>query len=228
MKDIRRQIERQTGRAAEVRGRQADGERVADGSVARHHCDRVRARRRAAGRRGLRHADEAEGAAAAAAHDGDDDVRGGRSVAVAGGAHAARRLAVGRRRRGGQPLLGPRHRRPDGAHGHPAGAVGPRARARRAGLRHRAGGAVVPAAGDDRERAVGVPRALGLPRLRVRLHDLAQAHDAAEHRDRRRRRRRAAAGRLGRGHRRRSTRRRCTCSRSSSTGRRRTSGRCRC
>ncbi len=64
-----------------------------------------------------------------------------------------------------------------------------------------AGGAVVPAAGDDRERAVGVPRALRLPRLRLHLHDVAQAHDAAEHRDRRRRRRRAAARRLGRGHR---------------------------
>ena len=38
---------------------------------------------------------------------------------------------------------------------------------------------------------------LGLPRLRVRLHGLAEAAHAAEHRDRRRRRRRAAAGRLG-------------------------------
>ena len=44
-------------------------------------------------------------------------------------------------------------------------------------------------------------RAQRLPRLRVRLHDLAQAHDAAEHRHRRRGRRRAAARRLGGGHR---------------------------
>ena len=40
---------------------------------------------------------------------------------------------------------------------------------------------------------------LGLPRLHARLHRLAQALHAAEHRDRRRRGRRAAAGRLGRG-----------------------------
>ena len=40
---------------------------------------------------------------------------------------------------------------------------------------------------------------LRLPRLRVRLHDLAEALDAAEHRHRRRRRRHAAARRLGGG-----------------------------
>ena len=39
-------------------------------------------------------------------------------------------------------------------------------------------------------------------RLRLRLHDVAEAADAAEHRHRRRRRRGAAAGRLGRGDRR--------------------------
>ena len=39
----------------------------------------------------------------------------------------------------------------------------------------------------------------GLPRLRVRLHGLAEAAHAAEHRDRRRRRGRAAARGLGRG-----------------------------
>ena len=44
--------------------------------------------------------------------------------------------------------------------------------------------------------------ALRPARLRLRLHALAEAHDAAEHRDRRRRRRGAAAGRLGGGHRR--------------------------
>ena len=42
--------------------------------------------------------------------------------------------------------------------------------------------------------------------LRLRLHDVAQALDAAEHRHRRRRRRRAADDRLGRGHRRRQPR----------------------
>ena len=43
----------------------------------------------------------------------------------------------------------------------------------------------------------------GLPRLRVRLHGVAEAADAAEHRHRRRRRGGPAAGRLGRRHRRR-------------------------
>ena len=52
--------------------------------------------------------------------------------------------------------------------------------------------------GQPARRRAGAVR---LPRLRVRLHDVAQALDAAEHRDRRRRRRRPAAGRLGRGHR---------------------------
>ena len=67
----------------------------------------------------------------------------------------------------------------------------------------------------------------GPARLRVRLHALAEALDAAEHRDRRRRGRGAAAGGLGGRDRRARPARRCTCSRSSSSGRRRTSGRCR-
>ena len=73
--------------------------------------------------------------------------------------------------------------------------------ARGADVRDRARGAVVRRAVADGERARRRARAVRLPRLRVRLHDVAQAHDAAEHRHRRRRRRGAAAGRLGRGHR---------------------------
>ena len=69
----------------------------------------------------------------------------------------------------------------------------------RADLRDRALGAVVRAAVDVREPAVGVARAGRFPRLRRGLHDLAQAPYPAEHRDRRRRRRRAAARRVGRG-----------------------------
>ena len=107
MKDIRRQIERQTG----VPQRFEAGKpmvQVVDGGLARHHGHRrPRARRRPAGPRRLRHADQAEGAAAAAPDHGDDDVRGGRPVGGAGGADRDRRLAVGGRRRGGQPLLGP-------------------------------------------------------------------------------------------------------------------------
>ena len=66
------------------------------------------------------------------------------------------------------------------------------------------------------------------PVLRLGLHHLAEAADAAEHRHRRRRRRLPAADRLGGGDRRRDRCCRCCCSRSSSCGRRRISGRCRC
>ena len=52
-----------------------------------------------------------------------------------------------------------------------------------------------------RQPAVGRARPRGRRVLRRRLHDLAEAHEPPEHRDRRRRRRRAGARRLGRGHR---------------------------
>ena len=61
--------------------------------------------------------------------------------------------------------------------------------------------------------------------LCLRLHDLAEAPHAAEHRHRRRGRRFSAAGRLGRGDRPDRRCRRWRCSRSSSSGRRRISGR---
>ena len=61
--------------------------------------------------------------------------------------------------------------------------------------------------------------------LRLRLHDVAEAADAAEHRHRRRRRGSAADGGVGRGDRRDRSCCRCCCSRSSSCGRRRISGR---
>ena len=64
--------------------------------------------------------------------------------------------------------------------------------------------------------------------LRRGLHDVAQALDAAEHRDRRRGRRVPADDRLGGGDRRRSASSRSCCSSSSSSGRRRISGRWRC
>ena len=108
------------------------------------------------------------------------------------------RLPVGRWRRRGQPLLRPRHRRPDEADRH---AADPRraASSPRAALRVRI-----------RARALCRSLLLSLTstcwplrwrwrvrRLRRRLHDLAQAAHAAEHRDRRRRRRDAPARRLG-------------------------------
>ena len=55
---------------------------------------------------------------------------------------------------------------------------------------------------DHGERAGGDAGALGDRLLRLRLHDVAEAHDDAEHRDRRRGRRGAGARRMGGGHRR--------------------------
>ena len=63
--------------------------------------------------------------------------------------------------------------------------------------------------------------------LRVRLHDLAEAHEQAQHRHRRRRRRGAGARRMVRRHATTSPGRPSCCSPSSSCGRRRTSGRSR-
>ena len=108
------------------------------------------------------------------------------------------RLPVGRRRRRRQPRLRPRHRRADGAHGRPAGARRARVGPRGDDLRLRARRAVA-----DRALAVGQPAgrralALRLLRLRARLHRVAQAPHAAEHRHRRRRRApcpRSSAGR---------------------------------
>ncbi len=105
-----------------------------------------------------------------------------------------------RRGRGsGQPLLRPRHRRPDGAHGQPARALRARLAPGRPVVRPGAGRPVLRRADPVRQPARGPPRLLGLPGLHARLHDVAQAHDAAEHRDRRRRGRRPAPRRLGRG-----------------------------
>ena len=92
----------------------------------------------------------------------------------------------------------PRHRQAHGrAHREAPGRLGPRSRPRgrsSSGSRSR------------RSRSCCSTRSVNLldrgararrqPLLRLRLHALAEAHDAAEHRDRRRRRRRAAARRL--------------------------------
>ena len=96
MKDIRRQIERQTG--VPQSSRPASRWCGPDGSLARHDGRSLRAQ---PGRRRLHHADEAEGAAPAAPHDGDDDVRGGRPVGRARGpdrSSAARCRRAERRR----------------------------------------------------------------------------------------------------------------------------------
>ena len=92
----------------------------------------------------------------------------------------------------------PRHRRDHAPH---AQAAAPLARGHarpRAAVRIRAGRRLLLLPVDHGERAGGDARALGDRVLRVRLHDVAEAHDDAEHRDRRRGRRGPGAGRVGR------------------------------
>ena len=186
---------------------------------------------RPAGRRRLRRADQAEGPVAAAADDGRRRCT----------SPATRRSALILRDRASAATCRPAA---PGAVNHwydrdidarmartadrpvPSGRVAPRAALC---VRHRPGGAVVRCwLSRPSTSLAAVAGAVGLPRLHARLHGLAQAPHAAEHRHRRRRGRRAAARRLGRGHRRAHGHGRSTCSRSSSSGRRRTSGRCRC
>ncbi len=185
--------------------------------------------RRQAGRLRLLHADQAEGAAAAAPDDDHDDVRGGRPVGRrwsrspssaascrAGGAGAFnhyydRDIDAAMARTATRPV--------------PAGRISPRAALIYA-FALQVASFVILATG--REPARRVPRPGRVRLVHGRLHALAQAPLAAEHRHRRRRRRGPAARRLGRGHGLASPPPRCICSRSSSTGRRRTSGRCRC
>ena len=156
------------------------------------------ARRDARAARRLRLADQAEGPVAAALHDGDDDVRRRHAVAGARAPDLPRRLPLGRRRRRvnhywDRDIDARMARTADRPI--PGGRVSPRA-ALRFGIMLAVLSVV--AAGDDGQRARGRPLAVRLRRLRRRLHDLAQAAHAAEHRDRRRRRRGAAARRLGR------------------------------
>jgi hypothetical protein len=117
-------------------------------------------------------------------------------------------LHRGRRRRlrRAQHVVRRRHRRGDVAHRQPADPARPHHAGRGAGVRHDAGVLL----GDDarhpgqlvRRRAARLHDLL----LRRDLHDVAEALDAAEHRDRRRRRRASAGDRLGGGDRRLSAR----------------------
>ena len=98
------------------------------------------------------------------------------------------------------PLMGERTKRRPVASGRVT-------REPRARVRPRALGVLVRPAREHRQRAHRRARARRQPLLRPRLHALAEALDAAEHRHRRRSRRRAAARRLGRGDRERHVRR---------------------
>ncbi len=178
----------------------------------------------------LRHADEAARDVAAAPDRRRGRVRrrlGRARVGRVRGDDARPRARV-RRRRGAEPLPRPRHRPADGrAHRDAPGRLGPHRARARARVRDRALGALVRPARLARQPADGAARARRQPLLRLRLHALAEAHDAAEHRDRRRRGRRAAARRLREHGRTPRLGRDRRCSGSSSSGRRRTSGRSR-
>ena len=134
-----------------------------------------------------------------------------------------------RRRRRAQHVVRRRHRRGDDAHRRPADpAPAASRRARRSAFGLTLAGRLGGDARPDGQLARGRAARLHDLLLRRRLHDVAEALDAAEHRHRRRRRRVPAGDRLGRGDRRRSRSSRCCCSSSSSSGRRRISGRWRC
>ena len=111
----------------------------------------------------------------------------------------ARPRARVRRRQRAQPLLDRDIDPLMGSGRVAAGRGGPDRAGARARVRARAVGVLVRPARGARERRRRAPRARGRPVLRARLHALAEAVDAAEHRDRRRRRRGTAARRLGRG-----------------------------
>ena len=161
--------------------------------------DVPRALGRAGGLARLRHAHQAAHHVAAPP---DGRVRDGRRrgrLPVAGPVRGDHGRTGARVRRGerAQPPARSRHRPDDGAHRPPPG--GQRARLAPAGARVRpvAVGGVVRAARRDRERGGGPAGAGRQPVLRVRLHPLAEAQHAPEHRHRRSGRGGAPARRLG-------------------------------
>ncbi|CAA9493955.1 MAG: Heme O synthase, protoheme IX farnesyltransferase COX10-CtaB, partial [uncultured Solirubrobacteraceae bacterium] len=156
-----------------------------------------RARTPAPGGARLRRAHQAEGAVAAAADHGHHDVHRGRPVGEPRADRADRRLPVGGRRRRGQPLVRPRHRPADAAHGRPARAQRPGRPRLGADLRARPRRDVDRGPVDRGQPAGRRAVVLGLPGLHGRLHGVAQAPHAAEHRHRRRRRRGPAARGVG-------------------------------
>ena len=121
----------------------------------------------------------------------------------------------------------PRHRRDHATDPEPAAPLAHGDAGPRAAVRLRAGRDLVLLPVDHGERAGGHARALGDRVLRLRLHDVAEADDDAEHRDRRRGRGGAGARRMGRGDGLARGAAHGSCSRSSSCGPRRTSGRSR-
>ena len=148
----------------------------------------------------LRDVDQAADHVAAGADGGVRDGRRGRRRpgAAAAGRAGGRRRAVMRRRERAQPRARPRHRPPDGTEdGFSPGRRRPHLTGAGHGLRACAAGPLVRGAGRVRQPAGSGARALRRRLLRARVHALAEADDAPEHRDRRRGRRDPAARRMG-------------------------------
>ncbi|CAA9508853.1 MAG: Heme O synthase, protoheme IX farnesyltransferase COX10-CtaB, partial [uncultured Solirubrobacterales bacterium] len=147
------------------------------------------------------HPDQAKGPVAPALHHRHDDARGRGALARSRARHLPGRSAVGRRRGRDQPLPRPRPRRDHEPHERPARALGSHPRPGGPGLRGHARGRVVRPARDRGQPARRGPVARRARGLRGRVHGVAQAPHAPEHRHRRSRRRGASAGGVGRGHR---------------------------
>ena len=125
-------------------------------------------------------------------HDGGDCE--GMARALVDARRAGWWSLLGGRRERDQLLVRPRHRRPHGSHLHPTGAGGTDQTPQCPPIRRWPCLDWLPRPRDRRKpagsRACASRRAL----LRIRLHDMAEAFDAAEHRDRWRRRRLSSAG----------------------------------
>ena len=187
---------------------------LARGDARRHGRDLPR--RAGAGRAvaRLHHADEA------ADHDPAAADRRGRDVRRRAGRAAARDLRRddGRSRAGlrrserPQPRARPRPRPADEPHRPPPGRRGAGHTRAGSGVRPRADGVLVRAAGLAGQRADRGARTRRRPLLRPGLHALAEADDAAEHRHRRRGGRGPAARGLGGGDRQPERAGACSCS----------------
>ena len=141
MKDIRREVERRSSGVRRRRLGDCSRRSQTGGNIGGRNARSARNARRGNRRRPARvrladpsaavrpaGADQAQGPVAAAAHHRGEHVRGRRPLRHAGAAHLPGGLHVGRRGGRHQPLLRPRHRRPDGL-------VRPTVRCRRGGSR---------------------------------------------------------------------------------------------
>ena len=127
-------------------------------------------------------------------------------------AHDSGRYSRGRWGQRAQPIRRSRYRCADGADEEPASAGGQAATACRPGVRNRLDSRIRAGVRAGRQRAERRAGPVRKSLLRAGLYVLAEAHDAAEHRDRRHGRRGTAARRLGGSTKRHCLARRAACS----------------